>query len=148
MPTTRKIQYTDERVTASIIVRAALIPDQYRREIWRLEAAKHLNGDQVMNYMRLILHPDLCSVVDPAQSSLSVEGVDVHWPLEFESFAALPALPESLLDDWLKAARELNPTWSGVSEAEKKDAAMTSTVGSRISTSRRRKGAKGSNTQT
>lgn len=148
MPTTRSITYKDERVEAQIVVRAALLPDQYRREIWKMQAEKSLTDDRVMAYLRLILHPDLCSVVDPLQSRLVIDGIEVHWPLEFDQFVALPALPQALQDEWLLAARELNPQWDMQSANEKKADQMNSTSGSLNSISRRKKKANANNIQT
>jgi hypothetical protein len=146
---TETVEYQDEHIDLKIVLRPALIPDGLRFDIWQNEAFANFDGeDAIARYVRAVVHPTCCAALQIEQSHLVIDGQALALPPDWEAFAHLPQLPTHVLNEWYNKARLLNPQWEAQEASEKKVTAPISTSALPISTSRRARGVRRSNTQT
>ena len=120
----KRIQYHEGDWDVDLGVRTARVIDGTRREIWQTEALANKTNDQVIDYLRLVVHPDLCAALTP-DSRLVVEGKALDLPISFAVFSELPDIPPDLFNLWWDAVYECNPRWQAKQDAEKKDSNPT-----------------------
>ncbi len=121
MRKTKTIEYRDDELTVRLTVAASTIERGTDRTIRRVEAQAALEGQPGVTPARRVLQA--ITYPDALAATVAVEGLP--WPLDFETFAALP---EELGEVWLEAVYELNPRWlQRLAEEGKKNSATSST---------------------
>ncbi len=137
MIASRVVEYTDETVTARLVISRATVLIGMRRTRMLEEGKAALKDETDIDriILRNYLFPDLMAPV--SEGSLVIEGVE-KWPLDFETFLTLP---DSLVNRWETEVYAANPHWSPTppKKPDPKASATRSTAESTVTSRARRK---------
>lgn len=123
MRNTKTVEYRDEELAVRLTITAPTIESGTARTVLRVDGQAALESEPAATttrrILRLVTYPDLMA------ATVAVEGLP--WPLDFETFIALP---EELGALWEQAVYDLNPRWlQRADDGGKKTSAMSSTGG-------------------